>query len=259
MSSELSYNFSGKHFVVTGATRGIGAAIARMLAEAGATVGLTGRDAAALGQMKAEFEGKGWRCETAAADLTDQRALAAMAERFITSFPRVDGLVNNAGINVLEGLGSLSFSGVENVLRTNLLAPMMLTDLFCRRMKESGGGAIVNVASLSSVTAFRRHAAYCASKEGLLGFTKVAAMELGPFNIRVNSVGPTVVLTELGKAAWATDPQRRAAMEAAIPAGRFVEPREVADAVLFLLSDRAAMINGEFLLLDGGYMAGKGL
>lgn len=259
MSRSISYDFTGRSYVVTGSTRGIGATIAFRLAESGAAVGITGRDADLLVRRRNEFLERGFRCEAFAADLSDLGALTAMAEYFQERFPRVDGLVNNAGINVLEGMGELTAAGVEAVIRVNLTAPMLLTNLFCGQMKEAGGGAVVNIASLSSVTAFRRHAAYCASKEGLLGFTKVAAMELGPFNIRVNSLGPTVVLTELGKAAWAADPSKRAAMEAAIPAGRFVEPDEVAEAALFLLSDGATMINGECILLDGGYMSGKGL
>ena len=92
---------------------------------------------------------------------------------------RIDGLVNNAGINILEPSDDLSAESVENVISTNLTAPMLLTSLFASEMKKHGGGSIVNVASLSSKTAFRNHSAYCASKEGLLGYAKVAAMEVG--------------------------------------------------------------------------------
>lgn len=119
-------------------------------------------------------------------------------------------------------------------------------------MIERGNGAIVNVGSLAGAVALEDHAAYCASKWGLHGLSKVMALELGPSGIRVNAVAPTVVLTPMGRKVWGA-PEKGDPMKERIPLRRFVEPSEVADTVLFLLSDAAAMINGDVLMVDGGY------
>ncbi len=255
----IKYDFTGRKYVVTGSTRGIGYEIARQLMAAGAAVGVTGRDQSRLNAIEADCRENGFECYTVGADLTVTSELSALADFFHSKMGRVDGLINNAGINILESADALTPDAVERVIAANLTAPMLLTSLFAAEMKKHGGGTVVNVASLSSVTAFNHHSAYCASKEGLLGWAKVAAMELGPSGIRVNSVGPTVVLTELGKRDWNSDAEKRKRMESYIPLGRFVNPEEVASVVLFLLSDEAAMVNGEFVLIDGGYMTGKGI
>jgi NAD(P)-dependent dehydrogenase (short-subunit alcohol dehydrogenase family) len=253
------YDFSGCSIIVTGSTRGIGWEIARELMISGAQVGLTGRDEQRLKQLSAECRENGWKCVTYCADMTKYKDIVAMIACFARKFRRIDGLVNNAGINIMQSVGELTVDALQEVMQVNLIAPMLVTNEVVPLMKKQGGGSIVNVASLSSVTGFQEHAAYCAAKEGLLGFTNVSAMELGEYHIRVNSVGPTVVLTELGRETWDADKQKRAQMESYIPLGRFVEPEEVASVVLFLLSDGASMISGDFILIDGGYMTGKGL
>lgn len=255
----LSFDFTDSRIIVTGSTRGIGMAIAYQLMKSGASVGVTGRDAQALSRIKSEAETSGWICEIFCADLTESNSITSMVEYFADVFGGIDGLVNNAGINICESMGEISADALKQVVEVNLIAPIMLTNAVVPHMKRAGGGRIVTVASLSSVSAFLGHTAYCASKEGLLGFVKVAAMELGPSGITVNAVGPTVVLTELGKETWGVDPKKKRRMESFIPLGRFLEPDDVAGSVLFLLSDAAAMISGEFLLVDGGYMTGKGI
>lgn len=259
MKASASFDFTGSKILVTGSTKGIGKEIAYQLMAGGASVGITGRDSGALASIRAEAKENGWTCETYTADLTDVSNIEPLVEHFVSAFGGLDGLVNNAGINICEPMGNLSAESVKRVVELNLIAPMLLTNAVVPHMKKAGGGRIVTVASLSSVTAFWEHSAYCASKEGLLGYVKVAAMELGSYGITVNAVGPTVVLTELGKEAWDTDPEKRRRMEKAIPLGRFLETTDVAPTVLFLLSDAASMISGEFILIDGGYMSGKGI
>jgi 2-deoxy-D-gluconate 3-dehydrogenase len=257
--ANAAFDFAGSKILVTGSTKGIGKEIASQLMASGASVGITGRDEKALAMLRTEAEEKGWDCESYAADLTDVSCINPLVEHFVSVFGGLDGLVNNAGINICEPMGGLSAESVRRVVELNLIAPMLLTNAVVPHMKKAGQGKIVTVASLSSVTAFWEHSAYCASKEGLLGYVKVAAMELGSFGITVNAVGPTVVLTELGKEAWDTDPEKRRRMEDFIPMGRFLETSDVAPTVMFLLSDAASMISGEFILIDGGYMAGKGI
>lgn len=257
--ANVSFDFSGSRILVTGSTKGIGKEIALQLMANGASVGITGRDEESLAAICSMARENGWICESYAADLTDVSTIKPLVEYFVGAFGGLDGLVNNAGINICEPMGALSAESVKKVVELNLIAPMLLTNEVVPSMKKTGKGRIVTVASLSSVTAFQDHSAYCASKEGLLGYVKVSAMELGSYGITVNAVGPTVVLTELGKEAWDTDPEKRRRMENFIPMGRFLETTDVAPTVLFLLSDAASMISGEFILIDGGYMAGKGI
>ena len=133
----------------------------------------------------------------------------------------------------------------------NLKAPFLLSQEVGRRMITAGGGKIINIASQAAVIALDRHVAYCASKAGLIGMTRVLALEWVEYGITVNAISPTIVLTELGKKAWAgrvgEDMKRR------IPVGRFAQPEEVAAAALFLASAAADMITGENLIIDGGY------
>lgn len=260
MLQNPTFDFTDFRCIVTGSTRGIGRAIADELARNGAYVGITGRDSLALAEIQKEYQRKGWRHATFACDLSDSAQRQAMVDFFLKTFGgRIDGLVNNAGINILETVGELQEESVGAVFDVNLLAPILLTNAVVPHMKAQKFGRIVNISSLSAVTAFHAHAAYCASKEGLSGFMKVAAMELGPSNITINGVGPTVVLTELGKEAWNSDQEKRRRMEGMIPLGRFLEPQDVVPTVLFLLSEGASMISGQLLLVDGGYMAGKGI
>jgi NAD(P)-dependent dehydrogenase (short-subunit alcohol dehydrogenase family) len=121
-------------------------------------------------------------------------------------------------------------------------------------MIANGHGVIVNISSAAGVTALKEHAAYCASKYGLVGLSQVMALELGPHNIRVNVVAPTVVMTEMGIKVW-SDPAKSEPMLAKIPLHRFAQPVNIADAVMFLASEEASMINGVVLCVDGGYTA----
>jgi len=259
MNGTVSFDFSETCMIVTGSSKGIGKDIAFQLMARGARVGITGRDTDALRMLHKEAVSNGWRCDTYTVDLAQVESIGPMVKYFAELFGRIDGLVNCAGVNILEPMGSLSATALKHVMDVNLIAPMLVTNAVVPYMKEQGCGSIVDIASLSSVTAFDRHSAYCASKEGLLGYVKVAAMELGRYGIRINAVGPTVVLTEMGKAAWDSDPVKRERMESFIPLGRFLECDDVSPVVMFLLSSAASMISGEFLLVDGGYMAGKGI
>ncbi len=253
MDTTVKYDFSGRRALVTGATRGIGREIALGLARSGCAIAATGRDEEALGTLASEIAELGVECETRAADLADPDAPIALA-RWAVNGAHCDILINNAGINRLERLVDLDPQHWDEVMNVNLRAPALISSLIARRMIERRSGSIVHVASVSSVRGFREHAAYCASKFGLQGLTQVMAVELGPHNVRVNAVGPTVVLTPLGREAWG-DPAKADPMKARIPLGRFATVEEVADTVLFLASDAASMIHGQILLVDGGFTA----
>ncbi len=239
--------FAGRRALVTGAGKGIGRAVATMLAARGADVVALGRTAADLDSLKAEIG-----CDTIVADLADtEQAVAAVC----TALP-LDLLVNNAGISILEPALKTTSAAFEAVLRVNTWAPLRLAQVVAADLIARGQqGAIVNVSSTASARGLALHAAYCASKAGLDALTRVLAIELGAHGIRVNSVNPTVTLTPMAQRAW-SDPTRSTPMLARIPLGRFVEPEEVARTVCFLLSDDAAMVNGACLEVDGGFSAG---
>ena len=252
--SELEFHFTGKVAVVTGATRGIGHDIALRLAEAGCDLGITARREEELAGVAEEIRALGVRCEYYGADLASVEACVKMAEYFAGIFPVVDILVNNAGLSFVERLVDLDIDHWNTVINVNLRAPAVITKVLARKMITQGHGAIVNIASNACLAGIAEHSAYCASKFGLNGLTKVMAVELGPHNIRVNAIAPTVVLTPMGEQVWG-DPKKADPVKARIPLGRFAYPKEVTGAVLFLASEAAAMIHGETLVIDGGVNA----
>ncbi|CAG2106205.1 unnamed protein product [Medioppia subpectinata] len=189
--------------------------------------------------------------ETICVDLNDWNAVQTALE----SVGPIDLVVNNAGMCLLEAIGSITEESVDKQLSLNVKAVINVSQTVAKQwIRDKRKGAIVNISSQSSMRALREHLVYCGSKGAVDQITRVLALELAQHNIRVNSVNPTVVWTDLAKIVWA-DPIVSGAMKSRIPLGRFAEPEEVADAVTFLLSDRAAMITGVTLPVDGGFLA----
>ncbi|WP_075215925.1 SDR family oxidoreductase [Mongoliimonas terrestris] len=238
-------DFKGKTVLVTGAGKGIGRAIAEGLAARGANVVALTRSEADLETLKAEIG-----CRTIAVDLADAAATAAAA----SEAGPVDFLVNNAGTTALDSFLDVSVETMNHLLAVNTIAPMIMSQAYARdRIARGLKGAIVNVSSVSSFIGFADHAAYCASKGALDAMTRVMANELGRQGIRVNAVNPTVTLTPMAVKAW-SDPAKSAGMLNRIPLGRFADPKDVADVVLYLLGNEAGMINGIAMPVDGGFM-----
>jgi L-xylulose reductase len=237
--------FEGRSVLVTGAGKGIGRATAKFLAEHGAALVAMSRSAEDLKSLCAEIP-----CRTFAVDLADvEKTRAAVRE----SLP-VDLLVNCAGIASLQSFLDTSVEAFDHVIAVNCRAPMIVAQEYARDILSRGKkGAIVNVSSIASYMGFVDHAAYCASKGALDGLTRVMANELGRQGIRVNGVHPVVTLTPMAELAW-SDPKKSGPMLARIPAGRFVQPEEVASVIAYLLSDDAAMVNGVDLPVDGGFL-----
>jgi len=250
---KVTFDYSGRSVLVTGATKGIGRDIALAFAKAGAAVAATGRNSGELKSLAKEITSLGGRCETFVADLADAAACTAMAEAVVKAF-KIDILVNNAGISFPERITDLDVAHWDTTLAVNLRAPALITKVVAKSMMAKGRGAIVNISSNACMAGIDEHAAYCASKFGLDGLTKVMAVELGPHGIRVNAVAPTVVLTPMGTQVWG-DAAKADPVKAKIPLGRFLEPKEVTDVVLFLASEAASMIHGETILIDGGVNA----
>jgi len=243
--STFQVDFKNRRALVTGAGKGIGRDIAAMLHRFNAQVVAVSRTAADLKSLQDEIG-----CETILADLGDADAARQMAEQA----GDIELLINNAAIAILEPFLKTSIGAWDKTMAINLRAVMIVTQVIAARMVERGvNGSIVNVSSMASFQALPDHAAYCASKAGLDQLSAVMAVELGQHGIRVNSVNPTVVLTEMGKRAW-SDPIKGGPMLARIPLRRFAECEDIASVVCFLLSDAAGMLNGLALRIDGGFL-----
>jgi NAD(P)-dependent dehydrogenase (short-subunit alcohol dehydrogenase family) len=247
----------GKRALITGATKGIGADIARAFASAGAKLVLSGRDdtelSAASEKLSDEFAVE---IHTAAVDLAHSDGPAELAQRAGDLLGGLDVLVNNAGISHPQQAVDTDPDLFDATIAVNLRAPALLASAVGAAMVTQGtGGSIITVASAAALAPLPDHYAYCASKAGLVMATKVLARELGPHGIRANSVCPTVVLTEMGQRVWG-EPAKAAPMLARIPLGRFAVPQEVSDTVVWLASDAASMINGVDIPVDGGYTMG---
>jgi NAD(P)-dependent dehydrogenase (short-subunit alcohol dehydrogenase family) len=249
------FSLAGKRALVTGASKGIGAEICRVLADAGADLAAVARDAEGLAEVKQAVEALGRRCVTIGADLATVEAPRAAAAQALAAFGGIDILVNNAGIALNDDLLVAKVEDWDRTMAVNLRAPFLLAQALAPGMIERKAGKIVNVSSQTGIVALRAHGAYAASKNGLNALTKVMTLEWSPFNIQCNAVCPTIVMTPMGEQAW-SDPAKSGPMLAKTPLGRFGTTLEVADVVLFLASRASDLITGETILCDAGFTAG---
>ncbi len=241
---------AGKVAIITGGARGQGAAEGRLFVERGAKVVLTdvlveeGQATAGSLGVDAMFVGH---------DVSDEDAWAPVVDATLERWGRLDILVNNAGVHRVRPLAEESAGDIIELLATNLVGPMIGMRLVADPMERSGGGSIVNISSLAGLQGLWGHGAYGASKWGLRGVTKTAAVELGPRGIRVNSVHPGPIDTAMLPVRPEAAPGRFASM----PLGRVGQPEEVAELVAFLASDASSYLTGAELTIDGGLAAGR--
>ena len=248
-SLDLTFGIDGKVALVTGGASGIGAAVVDTFAAKGAQVAVVDLDGEAADKKAAQLGGRGsgFTC-----DVTDPAAaVEATVARVLEAYGRIDVLVNSAGVAILAPAEDLEVSAFDTTINVNLKGTFLVCQAVGRHMLAQGRGKIINLASQAASVALDQHVAYCASKFGVVGLSKVLASEWAGRGLTVNTVSPTVVLTELGRKAW--EGPKGEALKAQIPTGRFALPEEIAATVLFLASDSADMVNGADILVDGGY------
>lgn len=248
------FSLEGKTALVTGGTSGIGFVAVQVLADAGADIVAAGTPGHKHEDVVGRVTALGRRAVVLTADLAKPDEPGRLAREAIAAFGKIDILVNNAGIARNAPLLEATIQDWDETMAVNLRAPFLLAKAIAPQMIARRAGKIINVSSQTSVVALVDHGAYMASKAGLNALTKVMTLEWARYNIQSNAVCPTVVLTPMGQRVWGS-PEMGAPMLAKIPLGRFGEPIEIADAILFLASPASDLITGDVLMLDGGYTA----
>lgn len=241
--------------IVTGAGMGIGRASAVALARAGASVTIADIDEAAGRETVAAISAAGGQAMFVATDVCSFAAIEAATAETLKAFGRIDILVNNAARAIGGLVDAIDEAEWNEVISTNLTSVWRGIRCVAPHMRQQGGGSIVNMSSVQSLRGFHGWAAYAAAKGGINALTQQAAVDLAPAKIRVNAIAPGTIMTPLNEKVFreAVDPDELIARwNAAHPLGRFGEAEEVAEAVLFLASNRASFITGEILRVDGG-------
>lgn len=240
---------SGKTAIVTGASRGIGAAIAHRLCETGANVVLCSRSAESVAQIADTLQDKGYTVFSMAADISRKEDVESLIEKTIEQFSGIDILVNNAGITRDMLLMRLKDEDWDAVLQTNLTGTMYCTRAVLRPMIRQKSGRIINISSVVGLMGNAGQANYAAAKAGIIGLTKATAKEVGARGITVNAIAPGFITTDM--TAQIPEKNQEQLLEL-IPLREFGHPEDVADAVCFLASDAARYITGQTLQVDGG-------
>ncbi|MDM0052053.1 SDR family NAD(P)-dependent oxidoreductase [Variovorax sp. J22R115] len=244
------FSLSGRTAFVTGAGQGLGAAIARGLAEAGARVALTDIDAAAVDAVAADLCAKGYECIAMPLDVRDETAFAQCFESAVQRLGAIDAMVNNAALTPSTSLWDIAADEWDGVMAVNLRGSFFGCRIAGRHMRDRGAGRIVNLSSVAGQQASAATGAhYAASKAGILALTRSFAQELAPHGVTVNAIAPAAIRSPMLDA---MDEARQRAVRAGIPLGRFGEVQEVAAAVVYLASPAGAFITGATLDLNGG-------
>ena len=240
--------------LVTGASKGLGKAIALALAQAGAKVALVSRDKTLLDKTAAAIAALGTEAAVFPADVSDEAQVLALEQAVAARFGRVQILVNNAGINLRKPVTDFTLEEWNRIQATNVTGAFLLCRSFVPQMKGQGYGRILNTTSMMSHISLPGRTAYSTSKAALLGFTKALALELAPENITVNGLSPGPCATEINRALM-EDAELTQFFISRIPLGRWGKPEEIGQLAVYLCSETAGFITGTDIIIDGGWTA----
>ena len=254
MSDEL-FSVQDQVVVVSGGSRGIGLAIARGFARRGARVIITGRDPSTLQKTAAEFDASPHPVQGRACDVCSSADIAQFTAYLQENFPRVDTLVNVAGVNRRRPAADMAEEEYDRVLDTNLKGAFLLSQAVGRIMIGQGHGNQINIASLTTDRALTQVAPYAMSKAAIGQMTRALALEWGPHGVRVNALAPGFIMTDLTQKLW-SDPGMQAWGKTNTPLGRLGVPDDLVGTAVFLASPAAAFLTGQILYVDGGFTAG---
>lgn len=252
MTWQDRFSLTGRKALVTGASKGIGAEICAVFADAGADIVALGRNEADLAATAKAVRARGRRCLALVAEMESPTEPVTACEQALAAWGTIDILVNSAGMAHVGPATGYATTDWDRMMAVNLRAPFLTSRTLAPAMIAQGRGKIIMISSQTGVIALDDHAAYAASKGGLNALTKSLCAEWARHNVQVNAICPTVVMTPMGKKVWGA-PEKGDPFRNATPARRFAEPVEVADAALYLASDASAMVNGALLMVEGGF------
>lgn len=250
----MQIDLKGRTAVITGGSRGLGEAMAKALAGAGAQIALVARDRARLEQVRADIAAQGGTADIFVADVAREDQVASLAEEVRARFGGPQILINNAGVNVRKNLVDFTLDEFRSVVDTSLISTFLMCRAFVPGIKGTGYGRILNMTSIMSHVSLAGRTAYSSAKAALLGLTRALALELAADAITVNGISPGPIGTDMNLALM-TNPEVSAQFMASIPAGRWGKVEEIGALACYLCSDAAGFITGTDILIDGGWTA----
>lgn len=250
----MKIDLTGRTAVITGGSRGLGEAMAKALAEAGAQIALVARDRERLDGVRDAIAGNGGTAAVFTADVTQEKDVAALASAVQERFGHAQILINSAGINIRKNLVDFSLEEFRSVIDASLTSTFLMCRAFVLGMKGTGYGRILNLSSIMSHVSLAGRSAYSSAKTALLGLTRALALELAADGITVNGISPGPIGTDMNLAVM-NNPEANALFLANLPVGRWGKVEEIGALACYLCSDAAGFVTGTDILIDGGWTA----